>query len=153
MANTYTQIHLQLIFAVKYRISLIHNNWRDELYKYISGIIQTQRHKLIIINGVSDHIHILVGFRPHQSLSELMQDIKGSSSKWINEKKFTSRKFEWQQGYGAFSYSHSHLNNVINYIKNQERHHRKITFVEEYRAFLKAYEIEFDERYILKEPE
>ena len=153
MSNTYTQIHLQLIFAVKHRVSLINNNWRDELYKYISGIIQTQRHKLIIINGVSDHIHILIGFRPHQSLSELMQDIKGSSSKWINEKKFTSRKFEWQQGYGAFSYSHSHLNKVINYIKNQERHHRKVTFSEEYRAFLKAYEIEFDERYILKEPE
>lgn len=153
MANTYTQIHLQLIFAVKHRVSLINNNWREELYKYISGIIQTQKHKLIIINGVSDHVHILIGYRPHQSLSDLMQDIKGSSSKWINEKKFTHRKFEWQQGYGAFSYSHSHLNQVINYIRNQERHHRKVTFAEEYKAFLKAYEIEFDERYILKEPD
>jgi REP-associated tyrosine transposase len=153
MANTYTQIHLQLIFAVKHRVSLINSNWRDELFKYISGIIQTQKHKLIIINGVSDHLHILIGFRPHQSLSELMQDIRGSSSKWINEKKFTPGKFKWQQGYGAFSYSHSHLNKVINYIRNQERHHRKVTFIQEYRAFLKAYEIEFDERYILKEPE
>ena len=153
MANSYTQIHLQLIFAVKYRASLINSVWKDELYKYITGIIQTQKHKLIIINGVSDHIHILIGFRPHQSLSNLMQDIKGSSSKWINEKKFTSAKFAWQEGYGAFSYSHSNLNKVINYIKNQEQHHRKLTFIEEYKSFLKAYEIEFDERYILKEPE
>jgi putative transposase len=116
MGNTYTQIHLQLIFAVKRRASLINSVWKDELYKYISGIIQTQKHKLIIINGVSDHLHILIGFRPHQSLSDL-QDIKGSSSKWINEKKFTPMKFAWQEGYGAFSYSHSHLNKVINYSK------------------------------------
>ena len=153
MSNTYTQIHLQLIFAVKHRASLINSVWKDELYRYITGIIQTQKHKLIIINGVSDHIHILIGFKPHQSLSDLMQDIKGSSSKWINEKKFTSGKFAWQEGYGAFSYSHSHLNKVINYITNQEQHHRKVTFIEEYKSFLKAYEIEFDERYILKEPE
>ncbi len=153
MANTYTQIHLQLIFAVKHRASLINSVWKDELYKYITGIIQTQKHKLIIINGVLDHIHILIGLKPHQSLSDLMQDIKGSSSKWINEKKFTPAKFAWQEGYGAFSYSHSHLNKVINYIKNQEQHHRKVTFIEEYKSFLKAYEIEFDERYILKEPE
>ncbi|MDQ3022497.1 MAG: IS200/IS605 family transposase [Bacteroidota bacterium] len=153
MANSYTQIHLKLIFAVKYRASLINNVWKNELYKYITGIIQTQKHKMIIINGVSDHIHILIGFRPHQSLSDLMQDIKGCSSKWINEKKFTSSKFAWQEGYGAFSYSHSHLNKVINYIKNQEQHHSKVTFIEEYKSFLKAYEIEFDERYILKVPE
>jgi REP element-mobilizing transposase RayT len=89
MANSYTQIHLQLIFAVKFRASLINSSWKDELLKYITGIIQTQKHKLIIINGVADHLHVLIGFRPHQSLSELMQDIKGSSSKWINEKKFT----------------------------------------------------------------
>ena len=153
MANTYTQIHLQLIFAVKHRASLINSVWRDQLYKYITGIIQTQKHKLIIINEVSDLIHILIELRPHQSLSDMMQDIKGSSSKWINEKKFTSAKFAWQEGYGAFSYSHSQLNKVINYIKNQEQHHRKVTFIEEYKSFLKAYEIEFDERYILKEPE
>ena len=153
MANSYTQMHLQLIFAVKFRASLINSSWKDELLKYITGIIQTQKHKLIIINGVADHLHVLIGFRPHQSLSELMQDIKGSSSKWINEKKFTPARFAWQEGYGAFSYSHSHLNKVINYIKNQEQHHRKISFLEEYRSFLKAYEIEFDEKYILEEPE
>ena len=95
---------------------------------------------------------MLIGFRPHQSLADLMQDIKGSSSKWINENKFTRSKFSWQEGYGAFSYSHSHLSNVINYIKNQENHHRKITFIDEYKAFLKTYEVEYDERYILKDP-
>lgn len=152
MANTYTQIHLQLIFAVKYREAVINNIWKNELYKYITGIIQQQKHKLIIVNGVADHIHLLIGFRPHQSLADLMQDIKGSSSKWINENKFTRSKFSWQEGYGAFSYSHSHLSNVINYIKNQENHHRKITFIDEYKAFLKTYEVEFDERYILKDP-
>ena len=152
MANTYTQIHLQLIFAVKYREAVINNIWKNELYKYISGIIQQQKHKLIIVNGVADHIHLLIGFRPHQSLADLMQDIKGSSSKWINENKFTRSKFSWQEGYGAFSYSHSHLSNVINYIKNQENHHRKIAFIDEYKAFLKTYEVEFDERYILKDP-
>ena len=114
MANTYTQIHLQLIFAVKYREAVITNIWKNELYKYISGIIQQQKHKLIIVNGVADHIHLLIGFRPNQALADLMQDIKGSSSKWINENKFTRSKFSWQEGYGAFSYSHSHLSNVIN---------------------------------------
>jgi putative transposase len=152
MANNYTQIHLQLIFAVKYRAAVIDNSWKNELYKYISGIIQEQKHKLIIINGVEDHLHILIGYRPHQSLSDLMQDIKGSSSKWINDRNFLRKKFEWQGGYGAFSYSHSHLNNVINYIKNQETHHRKISFTEEYKAFLKAFEVDFDEKYILMEP-
>jgi REP element-mobilizing transposase RayT len=153
MSNTYTQIHIQLIFAVKYRLAMIDNSWEDELYKYISGIIQQQKHKLIIINGVPNHIHILIGYRPHQSLSDLLQDIKGGSSKWINEKKLTRKKFEWQEGYGAFSYSHSHLPRVINYIKNQEQHHKKIMFIDEYRSFLKSYDVEFDERYILKEPE
>ena len=153
MGNTYTQIHLQLIFAVKYRAALIKNEWKDELYKYISGIIERQNHKLIVINGVEDHIHILIGFRTHQSLADLMQDIKGDSSKWINEKKLTPYKFSWQGRYGAFSYSKSHLKRVINYINNQEIHHMKTTFIDEYISFLKANDIEFDERYILKNPE
>ncbi|MCX6149028.1 MAG: IS200/IS605 family transposase [Ignavibacteriales bacterium] len=153
MSNTYTQIHIQIIFAVQYRRAIIDGIWKDELYKYITGIIQAQKHKLVIINGVADHVHILIGYRPHQSLSDLLQDIKGSSSKWINESKFTRSKFAWQEGYGAFSYSHSHLSRVINYIKNQEQHHKKITFTEEYKSWLKAYNIEFDERYILREPE
>ncbi len=152
MANTYTQIHLQLIFAVKYRAAVIKNDWKNDLYKYIAGIIENQKHKLLIINGVADHIHILIGYRPHQSLSELLQDIKGDSSRWINENNLTQSNFSWQQGYGAFSYSHSHLPQVINYIKNQEKHHEKIPFMDEYKLFLKTYEVEFDERYILKDP-
>jgi len=153
MSNTYTQIHIQIIFAVKYRMAMIDNIWKDELYKYITGIIQTQKHKLVIINGVADHLHILIGYRPYQSLSDLVQDIKGSSSKWINERKFTSLKFAWQEGYGAFSYSHSHLSRVINYIKDQEQHHKKTTFLDEYKSFLRDFEVSFEERYILKEPE
>ncbi len=153
MSNTYTQIHIQIIFAVKYRMALINDKWKDELYKYITGIIQAQKHKLLIINGTADHVHILVGYRPHQSLSDLLQDIKGSSSKWINEMKFTHSKFAWQEGYGAFSYSHSDLSKVINYITNQEQHHKKLTFLDEYKSFLNAYDVAFDERYILREPE
>lgn len=153
MGNTYTQIHIQIIFVVKYRLGLIGEEWKQELYKYIAGIVQKQKHKLIIINGVADHLHILIGLRPHQSLGELVQDIKGSTSKWINEKKFLKIKFAWQEGYGAFSYSYSHITKVINYIKNQEKHHKKKTFSEEYKAFLKAFEVEFDDRYLLREPE
>ena len=153
MANTFTQIHLQLVFAVKYRTALIHNSWKDELYKYITGIVQANDHKLLIINGIEDHIHILIGFRPHQSLSDLLQDIKGNSSKWINEKKFIKSKFNWQEGYGAFSYCRSHLKEVLTYIENQESHHKKITFLEEYKLLLKKYEVEFDERYVFKTPE
>jgi putative transposase len=153
MANTFTQIHLQLVFAVKYRAALIHKSWKDELYKYITGTIHANDHKLLIINGIEDHIHILIGYRPHQSLSDLLQDIKGNSSKWINDRGFTTSKFNWQEGYGAFSYSRWHLKNVLTYIENQDSHHRKITFLEEYRSLLKEFEVEFDERYIYKEPE
>ena len=152
MANTYTQIHLQFVFAVKYRNGLIHESFKEELYQYISGIIKANNHKLLAINGMPDHLHIFIGMRPSQSISDLLQDIKGSSSKWINEKKFLKVKFEWQEGYGAFSYSKSHVNNVISYIQNQENHHKKETFREEYLKFLKVFEIEYDERYIFKEP-
>lgn len=151
MANTYTQIHLHLIFAVKYRTGIIQKAWKDELYKYITGIIQGNNHKLIIINGMSDHIHILVGVRPNQSISDLLQDIKGSSSKWINEKGFVKGKFEWQEGYAAFSYGKSQIKDVIKYIENQEEHHKKRTFREEYLAFLDAFEVDYDEKYIFKE--
>ena len=153
MANTYTQIHLQFIFAVKYREGLINSAWKDQLYKYITGIVQNHKHKLLSINGMPDHVHLLIGMRPTQSVSELMQQVKGDSSKWINEKKYVKGKFEWQEGYGAFSYGKSQVPNVISYIQNQEEHHRKKTFVEEYIEFLKKFEIEYDERYILKMPE
>ena len=151
MANTYTQIHLQFVFAVKYRNGLIYESFKEELYQYISGIIKANNHKLLAINGMPDHLHIFIGMRPTQSISDLLQDIKGSSSKWINEKKFLKVKFEWQEGYGAFSYSKSHVNNVISYIQNQENHHKKETFREEYLKFLKVFEIEYDERYIFKD--
>lgn len=151
MANTYTQLHIHIIFAVKYREGVVQNSWREELYKYIAGIIQTHNHKLMAINGMPDHIHILIGMRPTQSLSELLQDIKGSSSKWINEKKFVRGKFEWQEGYGAFSYGKSQIKSVIEYIEKQEEHHKKHTFREEYLAFLQKFEVEYDEKYIFKE--
>ena len=151
MANTYTQIHIQFVFAVKYRNGLINPEWKDELYKYISGIVHRNNHKMICINGMPDHVHILIGLRPTQSISDLMQDIKGNSSKWINEKQFIKSKFEWQEGYGAFSYGKSQINDVIAYINNQENHHKKITFREEYLEFLKKFEIDFKEEYIFKE--
>lgn len=153
MGNTYTQIHLQIIFVVKYRAAMIDKSWKDELYKYITGIINNNKHKLIIINGVENHIHLLIGYRPHQSLGDLLQDIKGSSSKWINEKKLTKVKFAWQPGYGAFSYSYSHLDKVIRYIKNQEEHHKRKTFFDEYVSFLKVFNVEYDDKFLLKEPE
>jgi putative transposase len=153
MANTYTQIHLHVIFAVQNRTSLISPNWKEELYQYITGIVTNQGHKLLAINGMPDHVHVLIGLRPTQSLSELMQDIKGSSSKWINEKRLVSGRFKWQEGFGGFSYSKSQLDTVIKYIQNQEEHHNKRTFLEEYRAFLKLFEVDFDERYLFKEIE
>jgi putative transposase len=151
MANTYTQIHLHLIFAVKYRTGIIQNNWKDELYKYITGIIRSNNHKLLVINGMPDHIHILAGIRPNQSVSEILQDIKGSSSKWINEKGYVKGIFEWQEGYRAFSYGKSQLIDIIRYIENQEEHHKKRTFREEYLAFLDVFDVEYDEKYIFKE--
>ena len=150
MANTYTQIHIQAIFAVKKRTGLIQKEWKDELYKYITGIIQTHDHKLLAINGMPDHLHVFFGMRPIQSLSDLMQDMKGSSSKWLNEKKFIKEKFEWQEGYGAFSYSKSQASRVIAYVQNQEVHHSKITFLEEYKKLLEKFEVDYDERYIFK---
>jgi putative transposase len=153
MANTYHQIHIQGIFAVKKRTGLIRKEWKDELYKYITGVIQKHDHKLLAINGMPDHVHVFFGMRPTQSLSDLMQDVKGGSSKWINEKKFIKEKFEWQGGFGAFSYSKSQSSQVIGYSQNQEVHHRKITFPDGYKKFPEKFEIDYDERYIFKEPE
>ena len=153
MANTYTQIHLHLVFAVKYRDGLIRTAWKDELYQYITGIIQNNKHKLLIINGMPDHLHILIGFRPHQSLSELLKAIKQMSSLWINDRKLTVGKFAWQEGYGAFSYSHSQLPEVIEYIAKQEEHHQKYSFAKEYKRFLELFGIDFQEGFVFKEPE
>ena len=153
MPNTYTQIYIHCVFAVKAKQSLIRNEWREELHKYITGIVQNRGNKLIAINSMPDHIHIFIGMRPHQSISSLVQNVKSESSKWIKDKKFCSTPFAWQEGYGAFSYSKSHFPDVIRYIQNQEAHHQKETFLDEYRKMLKAFEIEFDEQYIFKEPE
>lgn len=151
MANTYTKIHIQVVFAVQNRDCIIQNSWKEELYKYISGVIQNHKHKVLAINGMPDHLHILIGLRPTQSLSDLMQDVKGSSSKWINQKRFTKGKFSWQEGFGAFSYGKSQITQVIDYIKNQELHHEKRTFLEEYKDFLEKFEVDFDQRFIFQE--
>lgn len=151
MANSYTQIYIQFVFAVKYRNAVIDTKWEIELYKYITGIVQNNKHKLICINGMPDHIHILVGFHTTQSIADLMRDIKANSSKWINENKLLKERFEWQTGYGAFSYSKSHLQNVINYINNQKTHHQKQTFLNEYKEFLEKFEIEHNIELSFKE--
>jgi REP element-mobilizing transposase RayT len=153
MANTYSQIHIQFVFAVKYRYGLVQPNWKDELYKYMTGIVQNHVHKLLAINGMPGHVHLLVRLRPTQSLADLMRELKGDSSKWINENKWVKGKFEWQEGYGAFSYGISQVPKVIAYIRNQEEHHKKKTFLEEYEALLKIFKIEYDERYVFKLPE
>ncbi|MFN8278754.1 MAG: IS200/IS605 family transposase [Saprospiraceae bacterium] len=150
MSNTYTQIHIQTVFAVQDRFCIIGKNWEAELYKYISGIVRNHNHKLLAINGMPDHLHLLFGLRPTQSLSDLMQDIKGDSSKWINTNGFLKTKFRWQEGYGAFSYSKSQVHNVIKYIKNQKEHHLKKTFTEEYRDMLRLFEVDFNEAYLFR---
>jgi len=150
MANTYTQIHIQTIFAVQNRQCLIKKGWKEELYKYLSGIIQNNGHKVLQINGMADHIHILFGLRPRQSLSDLMKEVKHDSTQWINQHHFVIRRFSWQSGYGAFSYSKSQIPTVIKYIQNQKQHHKKKTFMEEYISLLKQNDINYDERYIFK---
>jgi len=150
MANTYTQLYVQIIFAVKHRKNLIQEKYRIELEKYICGIVKNNKSKPLAIFCNPDHIHILIGLHPTIAISDITRDIKASSSKLINEKKWFSGKFNWQDGYGAFTYSKSQLNNVIKYILNQPDHHRKKTFKEEYLSFLKAFEIEYDEKYLFE---
>ena len=124
MPNTYTQIHIQTVFTVQNRACLIRKTWNEELYRYITGSVQNHGHKVLAIHGMPDHVHLFFGMRPTQSLSDLMQAVKGDSSRWINDKQFVRGRFSWQEGYGAFSYSKSHVPNVIEYIHNQEQHHR-----------------------------
>jgi putative transposase len=150
MANTYTQIYLHVVFAVEGRQSLIAPGHNDELQKYITGIVSTQRHKLIAINNVPDHLHMLVGLRPDAALSELVRDIKANSSRFVNEKHWVMGRFSWQEGFGAFSHSRSQLNTVIRYIQNQQKHHAKKPFQDEYVELLKRFAVEYDPRYIFK---
>lgn len=150
MANTFSQIYIHLIFAVKGRGNLIQKSFKDELYKYITGIIRNRNQKLLAINGMPDHIHILVSMNADKSISDLVRDIKSNSSKFINEKRFVKGKFYWQEGYGAFSYSKSQSSKVIAYILNQEKHHTKKTFKEEYYEILKKSGIEFENKYLFE---
>jgi putative transposase len=148
MANTYSQIHLQIIFAVKGRQNLISAKNRETLHKYITGIVQKREHKLLAIFCMPDHLHMLIGLRPSQSVSDLVRDVKANSSAFINENKWIIGKFSWQEGYGVFSYSKDKAQNVINYILNQEEHHRQGSFKEEYLGLLKEFEVDFDDKYL-----
>jgi REP element-mobilizing transposase RayT len=148
MANTYTQLYVHIVFAVKGRANLISKNWKEKLFQYITGIVTNKNQKLMIINGMPDHVHILIGLKPDCTLSDLVRDIKANSSKWINENKYVLGKFEWQTGFGGFSVSQSQIKTVVNYILNQEEHHKKKTFREEYIEFLNAYEIDYKPEYL-----
>jgi len=148
MANTYTQIYIHIVFAVKDRQNLIKKEHREEIHKYMAGIIQSRNQKLIAINSMPDHVHILIGMKPDMALSELVRDIKAVSSKFINEKNWMRGKFSWQEGFGAFSYSQSQLDTVIRYIQNQEEHHSKKSFKEEYVEMLEKFKVEYDPKYI-----
>lgn len=151
MANTYTQINIQIVFAVKNRKSMIQPEWEESLHKYITGIVRNHGHKMLSINGMPDHIHILIGYHPSQSLSNLVKFIKMDSSKWINKNGNLKNHFSWQSGYGAFSYSKSQVPNVIDYILRQKVHHRKQTFTQEFKKQLSKFEIEYNPIHIFKE--
>ena len=146
--GAFTQLYGHLVFAVKYRERLLTKEIRDELFKYISGIISNRKHKVIIINGMTDHIHILIGLNPNDKISDLVACVKRESSSFVNEKKFFRGKFHWQDGYGAFSYSRSQLDVIYKYLANQEAHHKKSTFREEYVELLMRFEIKFEEKYL-----
>ena len=148
MANTYTQIYIQIVFAVKGRLNLIPQKHKEELHKYITGIITNRGQKLLAINCMPDHTHVFVGMKPNVCISDLTRDIKSGSSKFIKEKAWIRNNFEWQEGFGAFSYAHSQLTSVIQYIINQEEHHKKRSFKEEYFDFLKKFKIDFEEKYL-----
>jgi len=150
MSGTFSQIYIQFVFAVKYRESLLQQPWCDEVFKYIAGIIKNKNQKPIIINGVADHVHLFVGIKPSICMSDLVRDIKNNSTNFINQQGFAKHKFQWQDGFGAFSYGHSQLDIVYQYILNQEQHHKKRTFREEYLDFLEKFEIEHDEKYLFE---
>lgn len=151
MANTYHQVYIQCVFAVKYRNAVLDKTWRPTLLSVVGNLINETGCKTIIVNGVEDHLHCFLGLKPVVSISELMKTVKGKSSKYINDHKLTMGRFEWQEGYGVFSYSKSHIDNVYRYIANQEEHHRKQTFRKEFVEFLDTFDVPFDERYIFED--
>jgi putative transposase len=150
MANTYSQIYIQTVFAVEGRLSLIKPDFKEDLFKYITGIVKNQGQKLISINGMSDHVHILIGLRPAMALADLVQEIKADSTNFINKNKWVRGRFCWQEGYGAFSYGHSQLDTIIRYIQNQEKHHRRRSFKDEYLSLLGMFDIAFDAKYVFQ---
>ena len=150
MANTYSQIYLQFVFAVKNRQSLIPQNQKEELHKYLTALVQNRKSKMLAVNCMPDHTHIFVGFKPVLAIPDFIKEIKVESNEFINNKRWTNYRFGWQEGYGVFSYSHSHINSVINYVLNQEEHQRKKTFKEEYHDFLKKFEVPFDDQYLFE---
>ncbi|MDB6059870.1 MAG: Transposase family [Verrucomicrobiales bacterium] len=151
MANTFTQIYIQVVFAVEARACVIPKAHKEELHKYITGIVTERKQKLLAIHCMPDHTHMLVGLKPDAALSDLVGDVKCASTNFINRNKWVVGRFNWQEGFGAFSYGHSQLSEVIRYIQNQEKHHARKSFREEYIEFLKRFEIEHDERFVFKE--
>lgn len=150
MAGTFSQIYIQYVFAVKGRENLLHPSFETEVFKYIAGIVSGKKQKPLAVNGMPDHIHVLVGLRPSMKISDLIRDIKNNSTNFINEKKWLKKKFAWQEGYGAFSYSESNYGDVIDYIKNQKQHHAKRTFRQEYLSFLKKFNVPFEDKYLFE---
>ena len=148
MANTYTQIYIQVVFAVQGRQCLIQPEHREEIYKYITGIVSNQGQKMLQINGVADHVHLLIGLKPNIGLSDLVRDIKAGSSKFINEQRWIRGRFNSQEGFGAFSYGHSQLDQIIQYIANQEAHHQRKSFKNEYLTLLRKFDIAFEDKYV-----
>jgi putative transposase len=150
MANTYTQISIHVVFAVKGRQNLLTDNFRKDLFRYISGILNNMGQYSLAVNGSKDHVHVFFELSPTKALCDIMRDVKSNSSKWINDHKLVAGKFAWQEGYGGFSYSRSQRDHVINYIVNQEKHHTKTTFREEYQELLRKFEIEFKDEYVFE---
>ena len=148
MANTFSQIYIQTVFAVSNRQSLIKPEFKEDLYKYVSGIVRNQGQKLIAINGVADHVHLLIGLRPAMALADLVQEIKADSTNFINKNRLVRGRFSWQEGYGAFSYGHSQLDTIIRYIQNQEHHHSRRSFKHEYLTLLRKFDIAFEDKYV-----
>jgi Transposase and inactivated derivatives len=148
MPGTFSQIYIQIVFAVKGRDSLIISSWEERLYQYITGIVQNKEQKMLAINGMPDHIHLFIGMRPSCCLSDLVREVKKSSNEFINEQKLSPFKFNWQEGFGAFSYSHSQVDQVVKYIMNQKAHHQKRSFKDEYIELLKKFNVEHDEKYL-----
>ena len=151
MANTYSQIYIHLVFAVKYREGVIASSWQQELYAYMIGLVEARGHKVYAIGGIKDHVHLLVSMSPNQSISDMVRDVKRASTNWIKERHYVRGNFAWQEGFGAFSYGKSQVDSVVKYIQNQKQHHIGKTMREEYIDFLNVFNVRYDERYVFKE--